>query len=94
MFIIIIIIIIIIIKELNWIELLFSQHNSGMNTPRVSLFYVFRHIAAIVRYEYIELSESLHNPSAIPPYTGQCLHIGSALYKYFVSVIPLCYKIY
>jgi hypothetical protein len=34
-------------------------------------------------------------PSAIPPYTGQCLHIGSALCRYVVLyVLPLCYKVY
>jgi hypothetical protein len=33
-------------------------------------------------------------PHVIPPYIGQCLHIGSAFYKYVVYVIPLCYKMY
>jgi uncharacterized membrane protein len=30
---------------------------------------------------------------AIPHYTGQCLHTGSALYRYIVYVMLLRYKI-
>jgi hypothetical protein len=32
--------------------------------------------------------------SAIPPYTAQCLHIGSVLFGYIALVFPLCYKMY
>jgi hypothetical protein len=38
-----------------------------------------------------------HSPlfmSAVPPYTGQCLHTGSVLFMYVVFVLPLCYKMY
>jgi hypothetical protein len=54
--------------------------------------YMFRPIVVIVRY--IVLLESPFFLSTIHPYTGQCLHIGSVLYKYFVSLMPLCYKMY
>jgi hypothetical protein len=56
------------------------------------MYYRFRLIVAIIRY-----TEPLQSPvllSAIPSYTGHCLHIGSALYKYVVYVMPLCYELY
>jgi hypothetical protein len=53
--------------------------------------YIFRPIAAIIRY--IELLQSPFLLSAKPPNTGQCLHIGSALDRYVVYVKPLSYKI-
>jgi hypothetical protein len=30
----------------------------------------------------------------MPPYTGQSLHIGSALYKYILYVMHLNYEMY
>jgi hypothetical protein len=56
------------------------------------MYYVFRPIAAIMKYT--DLLQSPFFLSAIPPYTGQCLRIGSALYKYVVYVMSLCYKMY
>jgi hypothetical protein len=43
---------------------------------------------------HMELIKSPFFLPAVPPYTGQCLHIGSAFYRYVVYVIPLCYKMY
>jgi hypothetical protein len=54
--------------------------------------YMFRPTAAIIRYT--ELLQSPFLLSALPPYTGQCLHNGSALYRYVVYVMPLCYKMH
>jgi hypothetical protein len=64
----------------------------GINTPCVCMYYMFRPIADIIRY--IELFQSPIFLSAVPPYTGQCLHIMSALYRYVVYVMPLCCKMY
>jgi hypothetical protein len=37
-------------------------------------------------------TDSLNNhPSFSSPYTGQCLHNGSVLYRYVVCVMPECY---
>jgi hypothetical protein len=43
----------------------------------VHCYYMFRPTVAIIKY-----TEPLHSPlllSAIPSYTGQCLHIGGVL---------------
>jgi hypothetical protein len=72
--------------------LLFCLLNYGTKTPCICTYYMFRHIAAIIRQT--ELLESPFFISAIPPYNGQCLYIGSALYMYVVYVIPLCYNTY
>jgi hypothetical protein len=50
-------------------------------------YYMFRPTGAIIRYIQFYAF-------ATPPYTGQCLHIGSVLFGYIVYVMPLCYKIY
>jgi hypothetical protein len=45
----------------------------------------------------IGYTEPLQSPfllSAMPPYTGQCLHTGSVLYRCTVFVMPLYYEIY
>jgi hypothetical protein len=44
---------------------------------------MFRPIVAFIRYIQI-FTFTLLVLSAIPPYTGQCLHIGSVLIKYTV----------
>jgi hypothetical protein len=70
--------------------LLLSQCNSGIDTPYICMHYMFWRIAATVRY-----AEPLQLPfllSAVPPYTGQCLHIGRALFGYIVYVMSLCYE--
>jgi hypothetical protein len=72
--------------------LLFSGHKSDINTPCVCMYYMFRPIAAIIRYT--EPLQSSFLLSAIPPCTGQCLHIGSALYWHIVSVTSRRYKMY
>jgi hypothetical protein len=54
--------------------------------------YMFRPIVAIIRYTEILLLPFFL--SAVPLYTSQCLNIGSALYRYVVYVMPLCYKMY
>jgi hypothetical protein len=48
--------------------------------------YMFRPTAAIIRY-----TELLQSPYLL---LYQCSHIGSALYRYVVYVIPLRYKLY
>jgi hypothetical protein len=49
------------------------------------MYCMFWSIAAIIRY--IELLQSLFFLSAMPPYTGQCLHFWSALYGPYLSAI-------
>jgi hypothetical protein len=56
------------------------------------MYYIFRPIVAIIRYT--KPLQSLFFLFAIPPYTDQCLQIGSVLYRYIVYVMPLCYKMY
>jgi hypothetical protein len=70
----------------------FSLHSSAISIPCVCMYYMLRPIAVIIRYT--ELLQSPFFLCAVPPYTGQCLHIGSALYRYVAYVIPLCYKMY
>jgi hypothetical protein len=64
----------------------FSRQNSGINTPHVCMYYMFHPIVGIIRY--VELSQSPFLLSAMLPHTGQCLHIGSVLYRYVVYVMP------
>jgi hypothetical protein len=55
------------------------------------MYCMFRPTAAIIRYT--EPSQSPFFLFAILPYSGQCLHTGSALYRLgVVYVMPLCYK--
>jgi hypothetical protein len=54
--------------------------------------HMFRPLAAIIKY--IELLQSPFFLSAIPLYTGQCLHIGSAVYRYVVYAVLVCYKMH
>jgi hypothetical protein len=58
------------------------------------MYYMFRPTAAIVRVTELLHSIITHFLSALPPYTGQCLHFGNAFNGYFVYILPLCYKIY
>jgi hypothetical protein len=72
--------------------LLCSEQNSGIDTPCICTYHKFRPTEAIIRY--IELLQSPFLLSALPPCTDQCLHIGSAFYRYVVYVMPLCYKMH
>jgi hypothetical protein len=54
------------------------------------MYYVFWPMAAIIMCA--ELLQSYFLLFAVPPYTGQCLHIGSVLYRYIVYVMFLCYE--
>jgi hypothetical protein len=75
-----------------FIIVVITRHDSGINTPWVCMYYMFLPIAAFI--SYTELLQSPFFVSAIPPCTGQCLHIGSALFGYFVYVMLFCYEIY
>lgn len=61
--------------------LLLIQHSSGICSPYVFMYCLFRPIVAIIKY--IEPLQSLFLLSAIPPYSGQCLHTGIAMYLWF-----------
>jgi hypothetical protein len=54
------------------------------------MYYMFRPPVAIIRYT--ELLQSPLLLSAISLYTGQGLHIGSALYRFVVYIVPLYYE--
>jgi hypothetical protein len=54
-------------------------------------YYMFRPNVAFIRYiQFFYIHPLL--VSAIPPYTGQCLHIGSALFGYIAFVLPPAIK--
>jgi hypothetical protein len=75
-------------KAQNWAVEPQEKKYSGIITPCVCMYYKFWLILAI-----IWLTEHLQSPfllSAVPPYTGPCLHIESVLYRYIVYVVPLC----
>jgi hypothetical protein len=71
--------------------ILLSRHNSGIDTPYVSMYYMFRPSVAIIRY-----TELLQSPFLLLylPYSGQCLRIWSALYSNIFCIMPLCYGMY
>jgi hypothetical protein len=55
-------------------------------------YYMFRLTVAIIRYIHFYIHPLLL--SVVPPYTGQCLHIGSVLFGHIAIVLPMCYNIY
>jgi hypothetical protein len=68
----------------------YSVDSPGINTPYVCMYCMFRSVLAILRY--IDPLQSPFLLSAMPPYIGQCLRVGSALPRHVVYVMPLCYE--
>jgi hypothetical protein len=60
-------------------------------TTRLDVLYVSSIVAII---KYMKFIQSPFLLSATPPYIGQCLHNGSALYRCAVHIMPSCYKMY
>jgi hypothetical protein len=67
-----------------------SEHIPDADAPYVCMYYVraFRFVLAIIRQivpSYLPFLQT-----ALPPYSGQCLHIGSALHRnVFIFVASL-----
>jgi hypothetical protein len=55
-------------------------------------YYMFRLTVAIKYMQFFYIHTLFM--SAVPPYTGQCLHIGHVLFGYIALVLHLCYKMY
>jgi hypothetical protein len=68
-------------------RLLHSQHNYWYTYIIVHLYYMFqpKRLSSGTR----ALKSPLFFPPAMPPYTGQCLHIGSVLDGCIVLVMPI-----
>jgi hypothetical protein len=73
---------------------LFQQHNSVQTPHTLCIVTTCFGVQWPSSGTYSFLHSLFTHMSAISPYNGQCLHIGSMLFGYIVFVLPLCYKMF
>jgi hypothetical protein len=66
--------------------LFFRRHNLGMNIPQFTALRCFGLSGHHLVHRVFTIP---FLPSVILPYTGQCLHIGSVLYRRVVFAMPV-----
>jgi hypothetical protein len=79
------------IKILCFFLLLLRQHNPGIDTPYVSMYYTFRPTAAIIRY--IDPLKSPFFLSAVPPYAVSVYTLGVHIQVYCLCNITVLWDV-